>query len=90
MTSDDLGHLKDYVNELNRWNVRVLKQSELVLEKDYKKIMQKVQDDMEDLAGYYEGTPAWDVGGRYGLLHTVKQELLTWWFEKIRDEEKNK
>tara|TARA_R110002050_G_scaffold284344_2_gene433445 strand:+ start:187 stop:456 length:270 start_codon:yes stop_codon:yes gene_type:complete len=88
MTSDDLGYLKDYVNELNRWNVRVLKQSELVLEKDYKKIMQKVQDDMEDLAGYYGDTPAWDVGGRYGLLNTVKQELLTWWFEKIRDEEK--
>ena len=87
MTSDDLGYLKDYVNELNRWNVRVLKQPELILDRDYEKISQKIQDDIEDLAGSYTDVPAWDVGGRYGYLDTVRQEYNVWFFEKIRDEE---
>ena len=87
MISDDLGYLKDYVNELNRWNVRVLKQPELILDRDYEKISLKIQDDIEDLAGYYTDVPAWDVGGRYGYLNTVRQEFNVWFFEKIRDEE---
>ena len=42
---------------------------------------------MEDLAGYYTDVPAWDVGGRYGYLNTVRDEFNIWFFEKIRDEE---
>ena len=87
MISDNLGYLDDYIAKLNRWNVRVLKQPELILERDYKKISQKIQDEMEDLAEYYEDVPAWDVGGRYGYLNTVRQEFSIWFFEKIRDEE---
>ena len=54
MISDDLKYLDDYVSKLNGWNVRVLKQPELILDRDYEKISQKIQDDMEDLAGYYK------------------------------------
>ena len=89
MISDDLKYLDDYVSKLNGWNVRVLKQPELILDRDYEKISQKIQDDIEDLAEYYTDVPAWDVGGRYGYLDTVRQEFNVWFFEKVKEEVDN-
>ena len=90
MISDNLGYLDDYIAELNRWNVRVLKQPELILERDYKKISQKIHDDMEDLTEYHDEGVTLDFGSRYDYLRTVRQEFSIWFFEKIRDEEGNK
>ena len=89
MISDDLKYLDDYVSKLNGWNVRVLKKPELILDRDYEKISQKIQDDIEDLAEYYTDVPAWDVGGRYGYLDTVRQEFNVWFFEKVKEEVDN-
>ena len=82
-------YLDDYIAKLNGWNVRVLKQPELILDRDYEKISQKIQDDIEDLAEYYTDVPAWDVGGRYGYLNTVRQEFSVWFFEKVKEEVDN-
>ncbi len=81
MVSDDLGNLKDYVDSINAWNVRVLKKPALILDTDYEIIYQKLQDDMEDLAEY-----EWDTGGRFGYLNTVKKEFHIWNFERVVDQ----
>lgn len=90
MISDDLKYLDDYIAKLNGWNVRVLKQPELILDRDYEKISQKIHDDMEDLTEYHDEGVTLDFGGRYDYLRTVRQEFSVWFFEKIRDEEENK
>ena len=76
-----LGNLKDYVDSINAWNVRVLKKPALILDTDYEIIYQKLQDDMEDLAEY-----EWDTGGRFGYLNTVKKEFHIWNFDRVVDQ----